>query len=75
MQSIGKLVASQAAYYTEQLRHSVGEDVPVLRGERMPAQVDYYAGARVAIAVDGIRVWGGSGWRPAGRWTPRCSPS
>ncbi len=24
MQSIGKLVASQAAYYTEQLRHSVG---------------------------------------------------
>ena len=44
MQAIGKLVASQAGYYTEQLRHSVGEDVPVLRGDRMPAQVDYYAG-------------------------------
>lgn len=42
MQSIGKLVSSQAAYYTEQLRHSVGEDVPVLRGEAKPAQVDYY---------------------------------
>lgn len=44
MQSIGKLVASQAAYYTEQLRHSVGEDVPVLRGDRRPEQVDYYSG-------------------------------
>ncbi|MFV1970348.1 MAG: MobF family relaxase [Acidimicrobiia bacterium] len=44
MQSIGKLVASQAGYYTKQLRHSVGEDVPVLRGDRRPAQVDYYAG-------------------------------
>ncbi|HLF43073.1 MAG TPA: MobF family relaxase [Acidimicrobiia bacterium] len=43
MQSIGKLVASQAEYYTQQLRHSVGEDVPVLRGERKPSQVDYYA--------------------------------
>ncbi len=43
MQSIGKLVASQAAYYTEQLRHSVGEDVPVLRGDRRADQVDYYA--------------------------------
>ncbi|HZD22076.1 MAG TPA: MobF family relaxase, partial [Acidimicrobiia bacterium] len=39
MQSLGKLVASQASYYTEQLRHSVGEDVPVLRGRS-----DYYAG-------------------------------
>ena len=39
MQSLGKLVSSQAAYYTEQLRHSVGEDVPVLRG-----RPDYYAG-------------------------------
>lgn len=39
MQSLGKLVASQASYYTEQLGHSVGEDVPVLRGRR-----DYYAG-------------------------------
>ncbi len=44
VQSIGKLVASQAGYYTEQLRHSVGEDVPVLRGDRMPSKVDYYAG-------------------------------
>jgi conjugative relaxase-like TrwC/TraI family protein len=44
MQSIGKLGAAQAEYYTKQLRHSVGEDVPVLRGDRMPAQVDYYAG-------------------------------
>ena len=43
MQSIGKLVASQAEYYTKQLRHSVGEDVPVLRGNRSPGQVDYYA--------------------------------
>jgi len=44
VQSIGKLVASQAEYYTKQLHHSVGEDVPVLRGDRMLAQVDYYAG-------------------------------
>lgn len=44
MQSIGKLAASQAQYYTEQLRHSVGEDVPVLRGDRLPPQVDYYTG-------------------------------
>ncbi len=44
MQSIGKLAASQAGYYTEQLRHSVGEDVPVLRGDRRPAQANYYAG-------------------------------
>lgn len=43
MQSIGKLVASQAEYYTDQLRHSVGEDVPVLRGESKPSQADYYA--------------------------------
>jgi len=39
VQSLGKLVASQASYYTEQLRHSVGEDVPVLRG-----RADYYSG-------------------------------
>jgi conjugative relaxase-like TrwC/TraI family protein len=43
MQSIGKLAASQAGYYLDQIRHSVGEDVPVLRGERTPSQVDYYA--------------------------------
>lgn len=42
MHAIGKLVASQAEYYSEQLRHSVGEDVPVLRGDRKPVQVDYY---------------------------------
>ena len=44
MQSIGKFVASQADYYTKQLTHSVGEDVPVLRGDRTPGTVDYYAG-------------------------------
>lgn len=42
MQSIGKLAASQASYYTEQLRHAVGEDTPVLRGDRGPTQRDYY---------------------------------
>jgi conjugative relaxase-like TrwC/TraI family protein len=44
MQSLGKLVASQASYYTEQLRHSVGEDVPVLRREGNGGRADYYAG-------------------------------
>jgi len=44
VQSIGKLGAFQAGYYTKQLHHSVGEDVPVLRGDRMEAQVEYYAG-------------------------------
>lgn len=43
MQSIGKLVASQANYYTEQLTHSVGEDVPVLRSDQRASQTDYYA--------------------------------
>ena len=43
MQSSGKLRASQASYYTEQLQHSVGEDVPVLRGGQAPDAVDYYA--------------------------------
>lgn len=55
MQSIGKLVASQATYYTEQLRHSVGEDVPVLRGDRTPTQIDYYA------AHESPSRWMGSG--------------
>ena len=55
MQSIGKLVASQAGYYTEQLRHSVGEDVPVLRGDRMPGQANYYA------AYESPSRWMGSG--------------
>ncbi len=32
MLSIGKLSAASVDYYTEQLTHSVGEDVPVLRG-------------------------------------------
>jgi conjugative relaxase-like TrwC/TraI family protein len=44
VQSLGKLVASQASYYTEQLRHSVGEDVPVLRGNANGGRADYYAG-------------------------------
>lgn len=44
VQSLGKLVASQASYYTNQLRHSVGEDVPVLRGAAAPDRADYYAG-------------------------------
>jgi len=43
VQSLGKLVASQASYYTEQLRHSVGEDVPVLRGRADGGRADYYA--------------------------------
>lgn len=43
MQSIGKLASTQAGYYLKQLRHSAGEDVPVLRGDRKPSQVDYYA--------------------------------
>ncbi len=42
MLSIGKLVAAQASYYTEQLTHSVGEDRPVLRPAG-PDQADYYA--------------------------------
>ena len=44
MQSLGKLVSSQASYYTEQLRHSVGEDVPVLRSVANGGRSDYYAG-------------------------------
>lgn len=32
MLAIGKLSAASVDYYTEQLSHSVGEDVPVLRG-------------------------------------------
>jgi len=44
VQSLGKLVASQASYYTEQLRHSVGEDVPVLRGPANGGRADYYSG-------------------------------
>jgi conjugative relaxase-like TrwC/TraI family protein len=43
VQSLGKLIATQASYYTEQLRHSVGEDVPVLRA-RNGGRADYYAG-------------------------------
>jgi len=44
VQSLGKLVASQASYYTEQLRHSVGEDVPVLRSGGNGGRADYYSG-------------------------------
>lgn len=39
--SIGKLVATQASYYTEQLTHSLGEDVPVIKPDGS-AQTDYY---------------------------------
>lgn len=40
MQSIGKLSSGSVDYYTRQLNHSVGEDVPVVRsGVR---EVDYY---------------------------------
>ena len=42
VQSIGKLSAAAAGYYTDQLTHSVGEDVPVQR-DGMDRQVDYYA--------------------------------
>lgn len=44
VQSLGKLVASQASYYTEQLRHSVGEDVPLLRSGGNGGRADYYSG-------------------------------
>jgi conjugative relaxase-like TrwC/TraI family protein len=43
MQSIGKCSAASVRYYTEQLPHSVGEDVPVLRGGPANRGVDYYA--------------------------------
>lgn len=43
MLSIGKLVATQAAYYTEQLSHSLGEDTPVLKPDAASnQQTDYY---------------------------------
>lgn len=44
MLSIGKLSAASVDYYTEQLSHAVGEDVPVLRGGGSDRRVDYYAG-------------------------------
>lgn len=54
MQSIGKLVASQASYYTDQLTHSVGEDTPVQRS-LADGQVDYYT------AHESPSRWMGSG--------------
>lgn len=44
MLAIGKLSAASVDYYTEQLSHSVGEDVPVLRG--VNGQVDVLAGGQ-----------------------------
>lgn len=44
MLSIGKLSAASVDYYTEQLAHSVGEDLPVLRGGGVERRADYYAG-------------------------------
>ncbi len=54
MLSIGKLVAAQASYYTEQLTHSLGEDTPVLKLGGS-AQTDYY------LAHQAPSRWLGSG--------------
>jgi len=43
--SIGKLVATQASYYTQQLTHSLGEDTPVL-APNGSGQTDYYTAHR-----------------------------
>ena len=42
MLSIGKLIATQAAYYTDQLNHSLGEDTPALKLDGHD-QADYYS--------------------------------
>ncbi|MEX0666899.1 MAG: relaxase domain-containing protein [Acidimicrobiia bacterium] len=55
MLSIGKLSAASVDYYTEQLTHSVGEDVPVLRGGPAVRRIDYYAGYQAPAR------WMGSG--------------
>jgi conjugative relaxase-like TrwC/TraI family protein len=60
MLSIGKLSAASVDYYTEQLSHSVGEDVPVLRGEGANRRVDYYADHRAPTR------WMGSSLEAAG---------
>ena len=59
MLSIGKLSAASVDYYTVQLSHSVGEDVPVLRGGG-DRRVDYYADHRAPAR------WMGSGLAAAG---------
>jgi conjugative relaxase-like TrwC/TraI family protein len=60
MLSIGKLSAASVDYYTEQLSHSVGEDVPVLRASGADRRVDYYADHRAPAR------WMGSGLEAAG---------
>jgi conjugative relaxase-like TrwC/TraI family protein len=60
MLSIGKLSAASVDYYTEQLSHSVGEDVPVLRGGGADRRADYYADHRAPAR------WMGSGLAAAG---------
>ncbi|HUP15932.1 MAG TPA: MobF family relaxase [Acidimicrobiia bacterium] len=60
MLSIGKLSAASVDYYTDQLSHSVGEDVPVLRDERSNGRVDYYTDQRAPAR------WMGSGLGAAG---------
>ncbi len=60
MLSIGKLSAASVGYYTEQLTHSVGEDVPVLRGGGVEGRADYYAGHESPAR------WMGSGLASAG---------
>lgn len=60
MLAIGKLSAASVDYYTEQLSHSVGEDVPVLRGGDSDRRVDYYADHRAPAR------WMGSGLEAAG---------
>jgi conjugative relaxase-like TrwC/TraI family protein len=59
MLAIGKLSAASVDYYTEQLSHSVGEDVPVLRGGG-DRRADYYAGHQAPAR------WMGSGLEAAG---------
>jgi conjugative relaxase-like TrwC/TraI family protein len=60
MLTIGKLSAASVDYYTEQLSHSVGEDVPILRGDGPRGRVDYYAGYQAPSR------WMGSGLEAAG---------
>ncbi|MGC2239331.1 MAG: relaxase domain-containing protein, partial [Acidimicrobiia bacterium] len=60
MLAIGKLSAASVDYYTEQLSHSVGEDVPVLRSGGGDRRVDYYASHQAPAR------WMGSGLEAAG---------
>jgi len=59
MLAIGKLSAASVDYYTEQLSHSVGEDVPVSRGGG-DRSADYYAAHHAPAR------WMGSGLDAAG---------